>query len=153
MRGQLKFLVVAFILFGVLTGMLQACSDRGATAPGDGSGIPWRTDVEAARAEAAASGKPLFLDFTASWCPPCREMDAETWPDPAVRALLTDRFTPVKVDIDDDPSSAQSFGVRAIPTLVVVAEDAPERRRTGFVAPAEMAVWLREQVPAAEAGG
>src|SRR3954469_22842085 len=61
--------------------------------------VPWRTDFDAARREAAQTGKPLFVYFTASWCGPCQRMRSTTWADPQVDAALR-AYVPVKVDVD-----------------------------------------------------
>jgi thioredoxin 1 len=54
-------------------------------------------------------------DFHAEWCGPCKQQDpiidelAEKHPD----------VTFEKVDVDDDPETAQQYGVRSVPTIVV----------------------------------
>ena len=53
-----------------------------------------------ATARAAAEGKLLLLYFTATWCAPCRQMEATTWRDPTVLAHLRDRAIVVKCDSD-----------------------------------------------------
>lgn len=103
---------------------------------GSPSRIAWRTDYAAALAEAADAGKPVLLDFTAEWCPPCQDMDAETWPDDRVEDAVAAGFVPVLVDIDVPANGevAARYGVDAIPTLVIAdAAGTPQKQHRGFI--------------------
>jgi len=90
----------------VLCGMLVAAGVYAMAAPGEppaAGGIQWRRSVAEARREAAESGKPLMLDFTADWCSACREMEHKTFADEAV-IKAAQYLIPVKVDLSTPAS-------------------------------------------------
>lgn len=59
---------------------------------------------------------PVLVDFTATWCGPCRQIA------PLVEQLANEydgRVKVTKLDIDESPGTAQKFGIRGVPTLYV----------------------------------
>lgn len=64
---------------------------------------------------------PVLVDFTASWCGPCKAL-APVLEDIAGEA---EDFTIVKVDADENAQVAEEYGVQGLPTLVLV-EDGEE---------------------------
>ncbi|MBQ3230259.1 MAG: thioredoxin [Clostridia bacterium] len=71
--------------------------------------------------------KPVLLDFYADWCGPCRMVS------PIVDEIAEERSDIVvgKVNVDDEPELAQSFGVSSIPTIVVLKNGAVSERAVG----------------------
>lgn len=62
------------------------------------------------------SDVPVLVDFTATWCGPCRQIA------PLIDQVADEFEGQVKVtklDIDDSPATAQKFGIRGVPTLYV----------------------------------
>lgn len=67
-------------------------------------------------AEVLKSDVPVLVDFTATWCGPCKQLA------PVVDALADEYVGTYKVgklDIDDAPGVTQKYGVRGVPTLIV----------------------------------
>ncbi len=100
----------------------------------------WRADYATALAESQASGKPILVDFTADWCPPCRVMEREVWPDERVRQALNEHTVPLQLDIDDDANSrlADSRRVGSIPTVLLLDSNGKEVARRGILTPSQV---------------
>ncbi len=84
-------------------------------------------DVAAAMAAAIASGRPVLLDFSAVWCPPCNLLAAEVLHAPDSEEALSDVLV-VVVDVDE-PSSWElkdRYAVGGYPTVVAVNGDGTE---------------------------
>jgi thioredoxin len=64
-----------------------------------------------------SSSKPVFLDFWADWCGPCK-MLGPTFERLAER--FGDKVTFAKVNVDDLPEIANKFSIRSIPTLILL---------------------------------
>lgn len=131
-RGVAVWLVFGGFMLLMMWPMLKGGYYRmGGPAPADG--IPWRTDYPAALAESRETGKPLLLDFTAPWCPPCVVMKHEVWPEPEVRDAIIANYIPVLLDVDEPGSAevARRYGVHSIPAIFVVNGDG-DVLRTGF---------------------
>jgi len=66
--------------------------------------------------EVLESEKPVLVDFWAAWCGPCR-MLAPTLE--AIAEQYSENAAVVKLNVDDNPSTAQAYGIRSIPTLMI----------------------------------
>lgn len=114
----------------------------------------WQHDLQTALKEAAATGKPLFLDFRADWCTVCKDLELNVFPRPEIRSLLG-RMVPVKIDAtspDDEKVNAllKQFGIVGLPTLVILQPDGNEitsLRTVGFISPEHLEKKLRAALP------
>ena len=66
--------------------------------------------------EVLESENPVLVDFWAAWCGPCR-MLAPTLE--AIAEQYSDSATVVKLNVDDNPSTAATYGIKGIPTLIL----------------------------------
>ncbi len=85
--------------------------------------VPWRTDYNAARKEAAEKGLPLFLVVGTDNCFYCRKLEAGPFRDGAVIEQLAHNFIPLKVDANKEPNLTSALKVQVYPTMVLAAAD------------------------------
>jgi thiol:disulfide interchange protein len=86
--------------------------------------IQWWTDLEEAERVARELGRPVMVDFTASWCTACQELEAEVFYHPLVRPRLEQEFIAVKIDFDrameTNEAVLERFDVQGLPTVAFV---------------------------------
>ena len=129
-------LLVLFLLVlaaAIVFAVLPALRGRARVNPA-GPRIAWETppaELVGGATTRPADSRPMLLDFTASWCPPCQAMKQTIWPAAAVVEAAA-AYRPVVVDIDRHPELAARFGVDSIPNVMVLSPDGT-RVLAGFV--------------------
>ncbi|MGB9937357.1 MAG: thioredoxin family protein [Methanobacterium sp.] len=103
------------------------------------SDINWYTNLNPAFEEAKKSNKPIFIDFYATWCASCKQLDEYTLSNPKVKKKLNEDYVPVKIDIDKNSKLASDYRIYGIPTMVFLNPDGSEiKRQEGYVGPQEL---------------
>jgi thioredoxin 1 len=73
---------------------------------------------------------PVLVDFTATWCGPCKMLD------PIVKQLADewqDKVKVVKLDVDENANLAMQYQVMGVPTLMLFVGGEIKQRLTGYM--------------------
>jgi thioredoxin 1 len=82
------------------------------------------------------------LKFSASWCAPCQMLSK------AIQSINTD-IPFEEIDIDENQEFAEQFGIRGVPTLIMVDHDPMAglyeiKRKSGMMSIPDLEAWLSE---------
>lgn len=89
--------------------------------------VPDVTD-ENFTAEVLGAELPVLVEFTADWCPPCRQMG------PVLRALAAEegeRLKVVQLNVDQNPETTNAYKVLSMPTFMVFRDGEPVKAMVG----------------------
>jgi thioredoxin 1 len=92
------------------------------------SKLPYVTE-ESFEEEVTTPGGPVLVDFTATWCAPCKMLE------PIVEQLAEEwqgKVKIVKLDVDQNPNLAMQYQVMGVPTLMLFVSGTERERLTGF---------------------
>lgn len=94
------------------------------------------------------SEQPVLVDFWAAWCAPCRMIA------PIVEAVAEQyrgSAAVVKLNVDDNPSVSQRFGIKGIPTLILFRDGKEAERIVGATSKETLSRLVEKHVNGAEA--
>jgi thioredoxin 1 len=72
--------------------------------------------------------KPVLVDFTAVWCPPCQALSPIL---EEVAGEHADSLEIVKLDVDENPATTRRFDVMSMPTLILFKDGVPQKKMIG----------------------
>ena len=98
-----------------------------------GPGVTWKPYSEEVLQEAQSAKKPVIIDFYATWCTPCREIEEVTFHDASVVKQADSGFVMVKVDVTKGGNPVherliEQYEVKGVPTIVFLDTGGKERR-------------------------
>jgi len=138
--GTVFFMVALFLAVRGIEGYVEASLNKTRFESGSamqGEMIHWSSYTDAKIQEAEEAAKPVFLDFYADWCIPCKELDDLTYKDPKI-VDISRKFIMLKVDLTttNQPLAAKlrnKFKIKGVPTLVLLNADGSEVREARVV--------------------
>ncbi|MGP4050546.1 thioredoxin family protein [Streptomyces sp. 2A115] len=91
------------------------------------AGVAEVTD-ESFEADVIGAELPVLVEFTADWCPPCRQIAPVL---SAIAAEEGERLKVVQLDVDTNPLTTNVYGVLSMPTLMVFRDGEPVKSMVG----------------------
>jgi thioredoxin 1 len=89
--------------------------------------------------EVKGAGGPVVVDFWAEWCGPCKMIS------PALEEIAKEmqgKVTIAKLNVDENPSVASSYGIRSIPTLMLFKDGKMASSKVGAAPKSELKRWI-----------
>jgi thiol:disulfide interchange protein len=106
----------------------------------------WSTDFGEAKRRAAGQGRPMIVEFFASWVPASSELEKETFANPAFRDAAA-RFIPVRIDCSNEKDydvARASHDIKGLPVVLLIDSKGVEKERlTQFIEPDALIAKLR----------
>ncbi len=90
-------------------------------------------------ADVTSNEKPVLIDFWAEWCGPCK-MIAPLLDE--IADEYADKLAVVKLNVDENPNTAQKFGIRSIPTLILFNDGAVQAQKLGAMSKSQLTEFL-----------
>jgi thioredoxin 1 len=94
------------------------------------------------------SDQPVLVDFWAAWCAPCRMLAPTV---EAVAEKYAGNARVMKLNVDDNPSVSQRFGIKGIPTLILFKNGREEERVVGATSETAISRMIDKHTGAATA--
>jgi len=95
---------------------------------------------------AASATTPVLVDFWAPWCGPCKSLGPLL---EKVEAAYAGRFKLVKIDSDQEQQLGEAFGIRSVPTCILVVNGQPVDGFTGALPEGKIKEFLDKHLPPA----
>lgn len=120
---------------------VQAVSKGTPRCPQCKSALPWiaAADDETFAEVADSASVPVLVDLWAPWCGPCRQVS------PLLEKLAAERagrLKLVKVNVDNSPATQATFGVQAIPTLLLFDKGKQVGSQRGALPLPQLRSWV-----------
>jgi thioredoxin 1 len=93
--------------------------------------------------EVLKATQPVVVDFWAEWCGPCKMIA------PALEEIagsLGDKVKIVKLNVDENPTTASKYGIMSIPTLMLFKNGAMASRQVGAAPKQKLEQWITASV-------
>ena len=93
--------------------------------------------------EVLKADMPVWVDFWADWCGPCKLLAPIL---DEISAQYGTRLKIVKINIDQNPLTPQKLGVRGIPTLMLFKAGSLEATKVGALSKSQLAAFLDSNI-------
>lgn len=148
-RKAVGVLLITVGLYGGVAWLLAPKPVAGvAGRPDAAAPLSWETDEAAAVVTAKREGKPLFIDFGAEWCPPCKQMELKTFPDPRIQKELA-RFVRLRIDCSEETEAnsalQKKYNSITLPSLLLFDKSGQKTYQVKEYVSAEQLLPLLEQ--------
>lgn len=100
------------------------------------------TDADFA-ADVIASETPVLVDFWAEWCGPCKAIGPAL---EEISEVMGDKVKITKLNIDENPSTPQTYNVRGIPTLLIFKNGEVAAEKIGAMPKSALEQWVTENI-------
>ena len=101
------------------------------------------SDAKSWEVDVINSDIPVFVDFWAEWCGPCKQIG------PTLEEISDEMSSEViiaKHNIDEEPNTPTKYGIRGIPTMLLFKSGELKATKVGATTKSNIVSWIKENI-------